>query len=695
MKAKSIYISSKERASGTLVVTMGIMELLQRRFGNVCFFRPVIHDLKNDSDTNFVLQHYSLNMEHNESYGFTIDEVETFIAQDRFHDLLESLIIKFKTLEKKFDFIVCEGLSSSFLPESFDINLEIAKNLGTPFISVISGKNRTKKEIIENIKIQTKAVKNADCSHFGVFINRLEETININIKKDLPRIFKNLPIFFLPEIKELDTPTIAEVVTNLNCKILLGDSKADLTRVVKQSKIACMNLEHFLTQLEEGDLIIVSGDRLDIVFATISANFSKEFPTVAGILLTGGLIPNKKVIKLIKGISKTKIPVLSVNTDTYNTAVNVNKIPAKITIESDRKIAMAKGLFAKHVDIAQIEDNLTKTSSNTLTPVMFEYSLFEKARQNKKTIVLPESYDERVLRAAEILLRRDVVDIILLGEKKEINHLASSMGINLSKAVIIDPKKSPLRKKYTDIFYNLRKVKGLLKDGAKDALTHYSYFGTMMVYNGDADGMVSGAIHTTGDTIRPALQIIKTKPNTSIVSSIFFMCLETKVLIYGDCAVNKDPSAKELAEIAITSAQSALTFGIQPRIAMLSYSTGHSGEGSDVDKVREATKIVQNKRPDLLIEGPIQYDAAIDMEVAKTKLPKSKVAGAANVFIFPDLNTGNNTYKAVQRSSKTVAIGPVLQGLKKPINDLSRGCGIEDIVNTVVITAIQGQENTK
>jgi len=321
--------------------------------------------------------------------------------------------------------------------------------------------------------------------------------------------------------------------------------------------------------------------------------------------------------------------------------------------------------------------------------MMFEYKLFERARVNKKRIVLPESSDERILRAAEIILRRGVADIILIGTEEEIKENYLRLGLDLSKATIIDHLNSKLMQEFTEAFYEQRKEKGLTKEAAKDAMGHVNYFGTMMVHLGYADGMVSGAIHSTGETIRPALQIIKTKPNISIVSSVFFMCLKTKVLVYGDCAVNQDPDALALSQIAISSAETAEAFGITAKVAMLSYSTGDSGTGADVDKVREATKLLKEQKPELLVEGPIQYDAAVNKKVALTKLPNSKVAGEATVFIFPDLNTGNNTYKAVQRSSDAIAIGPVLQGLNKPINDLSRGCLVADIVNTVAITAIQ------
>jgi len=353
------------------------------------------------------------------------------------------------------------------------------------------------------------------------------------------------------------------------------------------------------------------------------------------------------------------------------------------------------GLFNSAVDMEELDSLIQQENTTLLTPIMFEYSLFQKARIQKQKIVLPEALDERVLRAAETVLRRDVVDIILLGNREEILHQSGTLGLDISKAEIIDPCDSPLLKRFAKAFYHLRKHKGVSLDAAFDLLTSLSYFGTMMVQLGDADGMVSGAIHTTQETIRPALQIIKTKPETPLVSSLFFMSFETRVLVYADCAINQDPSAEELAMIAITTADTSAQFGIEPRIAMLSYSTGSSGKGADVEKVALATQIVKTKRPELLIEGPIQYDAAIDPAVAAQKLPESKVAGRATIFIFPDLNTGNNTYKAVQRASGAVAIGPVLQGLKKPINDLSRGCLVADIVNTIVITAIQAAQEQR
>ncbi len=696
MEAKSLYISSLEPSAGSLIVTMGIMEILRRRLGRVAFFRPVIEDLEEkDHDIEFVLERYDLDMKYTQTYGYTVHQVEAMIAENKLNLLIESVIDRFRKLKRDFDFVLIEGLNQACFTQSldFDINLLIAKNIGSPYVSVLKGKNKTAKEITDEITIETEVIKNAGCSHFATFVNRVDSHILDSFVSSMPgEESLKAPTYFLPEVPELDTPTVYEIMKKLNCMQILGEQK-DLKRVVKQSKIAAMKLENFLEHVEDGDLIIVPGDRADIIIGSIATIQSRNYPNIAGLLLTGGLVPNKSIRDLFRGFNEFPLPILSVDDDTYTTAVKVNNVPATITAKSERKIALAMGLFSANVDIKTIEERITSTTSSlTITPMMFEYNLFERARLNRKKIVLPESTDERILRATEILLRRDVVDIVLLGKKDEIEYKSLSLGLDISKAEIINPEESSLVEEFVEHFYNLRKAKGLSLEVARDSMAHYSYFATMMVYCGYADGMVSGAIHTTQDTIRPALQIIKTKPGTSIVSSLFFMCLDTKVLVYGDCAVNQDPSADELAQIAISSSDTAKIFGIEPKVAMLSYSTGNSGKGEDVEKVRNATEIVRKTRPDILIEGPIQYDAAIDMSVAQTKLPNSQVAGKATIFIFPDLNTGNNTYKAVQRSSGAVAIGPVLQGLNKPVNDLSRGCLVADIVNTVAITAIQAQE---
>ncbi len=474
--------------------------------------------------------------------------------------------------------------------------------------------------------------------------------------------------------------------------LLLG-SDEDLSRPVPDIKVAAMSVPRLMDHLSEGTLLITPGDRSDIIMAAYSSRQSDAIPAVSGVILTGGLDPDPTVMRFAAGITQAaSLPVLITNLDTYDTAAAVAGLHAEIAPDDARKITDALSLFEEHVDEAELESRIDVTRSTTMTPMMFEHQLVERARSDRKHIVLPEGDDDRILEAADRLLRRNVVDLTILGRPDALAERARHLGLDIAAAHIIDPDTDRLRDVFAADLVELRKSKGLALDAAYDQVADVSYFGTMMVWKGLADGMVSGAAHTTAHTVRPALQIIKTSPGVSIVSSVFFMALEDRVLVYGDCAINPSPDATQLADIAISSAETARAFGVEPLIAMLSYSTGASGSGEDVEKVRTATELARERRPDLAIEGPIQYDAAVDASVAKSKLPGSEVAGRATVFIFPDLNTGNNTYKAVQRSANAVAIGPVLQGLRLPVNDLSRGALVEDIINTVVITAVQAQQ---
>lgn len=694
MGVKNLYIASLEPNSGSLIISMGIMELLKSRVNKLAFFRPVITDTSIvDHDIGFIIDHFHLIQEPRSCYGFGLDEVEALLSEGKESLIIEKLIEQYQELEREYDFVLIQGLDqasfSKTIPHNF--NHIIAKNLQAPYISVINAKFKTYEQLTHEIDLERVSLKNEHVEHVAIFLNRLD-IINYQQLNGCG-CDQSIPTFFMQEIDELGCINVTEVKEALGCRVIMGGGN-DLDRMIRQPKIAAMNIEHLLNRIENNDLIIVPGDRHDIILSVLYANYSKEFPSIAAILLTGGLTLPDNFLKLIKGIDFLTIPILSVESDTYQSAVLIDAISPTFRPDQKRKIALAMGEFMNAIDPDLLQERIRTVHSDITTPAMFEYSLYQRARSSRKRIILPESNDERILRSAEILLRRDVVDLILLGNPQTILHQANTLGLDISKASIIDPNTSPLMEQYADQFYAMRKHKGLSLHTAKEAMTHDTYFATMMVYNGDADGMVSGAIHTTQDTVLPALQIIKTIPSISLVSSLFFMCLDTKVLVYADCAINQDPTASELAEIAIASALSAASFGIEPRIAMLSYSTGDSGHGDDVDKVREATRIVKERHPELLIEGPIQYDAAIDPDVAKIKLPNSPVAGQATIFIFPDLNTGNNTYKAVQRSSGAIAIGPVLQGLKKPVNDLSRGCEIADIVNTVLITAIQAQSES-
>lgn len=691
MSLKNLYIASLEANAGSLIVSMGIAELLKSRVDKLAFFKPIITDASiTDNDIDFMRQHFNLDQEVDHCYGLELNEVEALLSTGQENTIIERLLEQYHELELRYDFILIQGLDQASFAQtlSYNFNHIIAKNLQAPYISVISGKDKSYEHLYHEVSLEKVSLKNESVEHIAVFVNRLDEKNYHTFIREYQD--QAVPTFFMHEIDELNRLSVGEVKHSLGCQQLFGEQK-ELDRIIRRPKILAMNVEHVLTRLEEGDLIIVPGDRLDVILTVLYANYAKDFPSVAGIVLTGALTPSEIFLKLIRGIDTLSIPILGIDSDTYSTTVHIDGISPALRPKQDRKIALAMGEFMNAIDGEILQERIRTAHSDITTPAMFEYSLFQRARQIRKRIVLPESGDERILRAAEILLRRDVVDLILLGEADKILHQARTLGLDISKATIIDPNRSPLMQRYTEDFFALRHHKGLSMNTAVDAMTRRTYFATMMVHNGDADGMVSGATHTTQDTILPALQIIKTTSGVSLVSSLFFMCMDTKVLVYSDCAVNQDPTASQLAEIAIASAQSARFFGIEPRIAMLSYSTGSSGKGDDVEKVRMATKIVKERHPEILIEGPIQYDAAIDPDVARLKLPDSKVAGQATVFIFPDLNTGNNTYKAVQRSSGAVAIGPILQGLKKPVNDLSRGCEIPDIVNTILITAIQAQ----
>ena len=694
MKIKSLYISAREKNAGMLFVSMGMMEILKRNFYRVAFFRPIIFD-KNilDKDIDFISKKYDLDIDYKDSFGCDISHVESMIAQNRTNELINELITKFKKLEDEYDFVLCEGIRHSFLSPviNFDLNLKIAQNFGSPYINVINAKHVNTHDIYEDILINDKNSISEGCVIFATFINRLSDIQYTKLQKKL-KDYKYTTYLF-KEVDELNMPTIEDVIDSLGATpVILG--KNDHTRLIKKAKVAALTLDNFLEHIEEGDLIIVPADRSDIILGLYGSLYSSAYPNISGIIFPFSMEAHPNIKKLLNGISGFNMPILSLPYDTYQTAKKLTKVYARLRVNSDRKIALALGLFHSNVDIGEIEQQIALDNKSTvMTPMMFEYKLFNMAQLNKKRIVLPESSDERILRAAEIVLNRNIADIILLGNPTKLKEKYLRLGLNLSDATIIDPNTSELMDIFIDSFYNIRKEKGLTLDIAKDAMIHVNYFATMMVHLGYADGMVSGAIHSTGDTIRPALQIIKTSPDVSIISSVFFMCLKTKVLVYGDCAVNQDPNSSQLAQIALSSAKTAKAFEIKPKIAMLSYSTGESGSGADVEKVREATKILRQRDPSLLVEGPIQYDAAINKKVSKTKLPNSKITGEANVFIFPDLNTGNTTYKAVQRSSDAIAIGPILQGLNKPINDLSRGCLIEDIVNTIAITAIQAGQN--
>jgi phosphate acetyltransferase len=693
--ANSLYIAAVAPGSGKSVVALGIMEMLSRRIRRLGYFRPVVPSAEEpDNNIRLIKARYHLDLDYEDMYACSHSDARNLVAEGRAKTLLKNILNKYKALEGRCNFVLCEGTDFTGVGSAFEFefNADVANNLGSAILVLVNGRGKSPDETVDAAQVAVESFEEKGCTVVATIINRVDSNRVMDVNDQIKKMgLETEPIYLLPEEPSLGKPTVGEIARNLNAQILQGEPKG-LNRDVHDFKVAAMNVPHFLDRIEDGDLIITPGDRADVILASLATTVSDTSPNIAGLLLTGGLTPEDPVQRLIQGFKKySPISVIKVSTDTYTTAMNASVVRPALTPENDRKIAAALGIFESHVDTQQLENRIQVVRSNRVTPIMFEYELIEKAKADRRRIVLPEGAEERILRAGEILLRRGVADLILLGNTEEIKSKIGMLGLNLDGIEIVDPHISEHIKDFAQTYYELRKHKGISEKMAGDTITDVNFFGTLMVYKDLADGMVSGSIHTTGDTILPALQIIRTRPGFSVVSSVFLMCLADRVLVYGDCAVNPDPNADQLAEIAISSAETAGIYGIQPRIAMCSYSTGESGKGVEVDKVRQATRIVRERRPDLKIEGPIQYDAAVDAGVARTKMPKSEVAGKATVFIFPDLNTGNNLYKAVQRSANAVAIGPILQGLKKPVNDLSRGCTIADIVNTVAITAIQAQ----
>ncbi len=694
--SNAIYIATTEAYSGKSVVSLGLMNLLLSKAQKIGYFKPVIESdpiVARDVHIDTIIQYFKLPFAYEDAYAFTRTEVLKYADENKRSEIIDTVIAKFKKLEERFDFTVVEG--SDYLGEGaafeFNINVHIAKNLGIPAIVVESGRNRSTAGIINNVTSAYNAFAERDVKVLMIVVNKVSPEqvgdVEALLSQQLPA---DVILSVMPEDPKLSAPTMQEIAENLKGKVLFGESQ--LGNPVSNFIVGAMQLENCLTRLKENTLIVTPGDRGDIIIGALLANISQNYPMVAGMVLTGGLEPQPPIASLIEG-SPSLLPIVAVEKGTFETTNVIGSIKSRIYPGNVQKIELVLSTFEKYINVEALEEKMLNFQPSGITPRMFQYKLVHRAKAHKKHIVLPEGNDDRILIAASKLIINEVVTLTILGDPREIEASIKRLNLNFdqSQVRIINPAESDYYPDYVNTLYELRKNKNINEEMARDLMTDVSYFGTMMVYKGHADGMVSGAVHTTQHTIRPALQFVKTKPGVSTVSSVFFMCLPDRVCVFGDCAVVPNPTAEELAEIAISSAESSINFGIDPKIAMLSYSSGASGQGEDVEKVRKATEIVKQRRPDLKIEGPIQYDAAVDEQVGRQKLPNSEVAGQASVLIFPDLNTGNNTYKAVQRETGAVAIGPMLQGLNKPVNDLSRGCTVDDIFNTVVITAIQAQ----
>lgn len=686
---RSVYVTGIARGDGRQVVELGVMEVLTRQVDRVGVFRPLLHGGGPDRLFDLLRTRYRLSQDPASGYGLGYAEASVIQADGGTDELVQRLVRRFHEVARDYEVVLVLGtdFADTQLPDELALNARLANEFGASVIPVVGGKGQEAESVQAEARNAHRAYAVLGCDILAMVVNRVapedRDAIDAQLGQQLP-----VPCYTLPDEAALAAPTVAQITRALGGTVLLGD-EAGLARDALDFVFGGAMLPNMLNALTPGCLLVTPGDRADLVVGALAAH-SAGTPPIAGVLLTLDERPADSVLTLASRLAPGT-PVVSVVAGSFPTAGELFALEGKLNADTPRKAETALGLFERYVDTGDLLARMSVVRSGRVTPMMFEHDLLEQARAVRRRVVLPEGTEERVLRAADVLMRRDVCDLTLLGDVDTINKKAADLGIDLAGTQLIDPAKDELRQRFAARYSELRAHRGVSVELAYDVVADVNYFGTLMVDAGLADGMVSGSVHSTAATIRPAFEIIKTKSESPSVSSVFFMCLADKVLVYGDCAVIPDPDARQLADIAVQAAATASRFGVEPRIAMLSYSTGTSGSGADVDKVREATKLVRAARPELKIEGPIQYDAAVEPSVAATKLPESEVAGRATVLIFPDLNTGNNTYKAVQRSAGAVAVGPVMQGLRKPVNDLSRGALVQDIVNTVAITAVQAQ----
>lgn len=694
---------------GLSSVSLGVIRAMEHKGVHLSVFKPVSQRRNDgtipDQTTHIIRCHSTIPA----AEPLQISRVESLLGSDQQDVLLEEIVARYHENKKQAEVILVEGLVPTSQHQFANaLNFDIAKTLNAEIVFVMSlGKDSPEqlKERLELVQSSFGGSKNRNI--IGVIVNKLNAPVDEHgrTRPDLSEIFDDsaektisaisakqlfsdspLPILgCIPWSSELIATRAIDMCRHLEAHIV---NEGDIaTRRVKSVTFCAHSLPNMLDFVRPGSLLVTSADRPDVlVSACLAAMNGVE---LGAILLTGGYKIDERISKLCKRAFQTGLPVFRVATNTWQTSLNLQSFSLTVPEDDTQRIERVQEYVASHIDAEWIE-SLTASSerSRRLSPPAFRYQLTEQARKAGKRIVLPEGDEPRTVKAAAICAERGIAHCVLLACPDEVQRVASTQGVVLGKGVdIVDPEQ--VRDNYVARLVELRRNKGMTEVVAREQLKDNVVLGTMMLEQEEVDGLVSGAVHTTANTIRPPLQLIKTAANSSLVSSVFFMLLPEQVLVYGDCAINPDPDPEQLAEIAIQSAESAAAFGIEPRVAMISYSTGHSGAGSDVEKVREATLIAQRKRPDLVIDGPLQYDAAIMAEVAKSKAPDSPVAGRATVFIFPDLNTGNTTYKAVQRSADLISIGPMLQGMRKPVNDLSRGALVDDIVYTIAITAIQ------
>ena len=676
-----------EGQTGKSVVALGIVDALTREVESVGVFRPIIKGTEPDQILTALLRQPAVQQEYDESYGVTYQDVRRDADE-----ALATIVRRYGEVAGHFDAVVILGSDyrDALGAPELGLNARIAANLNAPVAFCVSARGRSPEEVVQYARSSMEELKKHHATTIAVIPTRVPPGHEKEYRNAVGAAWSDVVAGVIPDHRVLAAPVLAAQVEAVEGQLVAG--REDMLQHDSQTVIVgAMTLPNLLARLEPEATVIMPGDRTEMIPGLLMAQTSGAFPQLAGLILTGGYEVPHSIQQLITSVPH-ELPIAVTELGTYTTAERLFRLEGMMT-SSDRKTELGRRLFSEFVDAGALLGAMHVDRAEIRTPVMFEYQLNEMARRDKRRIVLPESGDDRILEAASIVLRRGTADIILLGDPTEVKAHALASGYSLEGAEIIDMATPELVERFSEEYMRLRAAKGVTVEQAKEKMADPSYFGTMMVHLGLADGMVSGAANTTANTIRPSLEFVKTKPGVSVVSSSFLMCMSDRVDVYGDCAVNPDPTAEQLADIAISSAQTAVAFGIEPRVAMLSYSTGSSGAGADVDKVREATDLVRLRAPHLKVEGPIQFDAAVDPDVGSKKMPGSDVAGQATVFIFPDLNTGNNTYKAVQRSAGALAVGPVLQGLNKPVNDLSRGALVDDIVNTIAITAIQAQNN--
>lgn len=689
---KTIYLAPIGAKAGLNSIALGTVRALEREGIRAAFMKPVSDRVQSENEersVSFAKEIFNIKVPK----PFSIEYVESLKSKALKEQLFEEIVALKEMVETNFDLLVVEGIAHDpNKPLLASLNSDIARNLQSDVVLVINAENPNPISIAEQIEITVEQYGGMDkVSLAGYVLSKVPldtdvQSLCAEVAKN-SKVVKmgNLPLIgSTPYSPEHLAPRIVDVARHLNATFLYQNNLEN--NRVQNVVVASQSIEFVVDSLRPGTLVITSGDRDEVLIA-ISLAVLRGTP-LAGILLTRGSEPKNPIKKLCSSVLLHKIPVLLTKESTYETILALAKMEKSIPIDDIQRANALIEFVADNINVEKLKVKIELQNESHLPPAAFRNKLMKAANKANKRIVLPEGNEPRTIKAAAICHQKGIARCVLLGNRQEILEVADAQGVELPDDLeILDPEF--IRSNYISEMVMLRKNKGLTPEIAEKQLEDNVVVGTMMIVKNEVDGLVSGAVNTTANTIRPALQLIKTAPGSSIVSSIFFMLMPDQVYVYGDCAVNPDPTSEELADIAIQSADSAAAFGISPRVAMISYSTGDSGAGKDVQKVAEATRLAKEKRPDLLIDGPLQYDAASVESVGKQKAPNSQVAGRANVFVFPDLNTGNTTYKAVQRSANVVSVGPMLQGLRRPVNDLSRGALVDDIVYTIALTAIQ------